>query len=114
MLKTFATHVASIVKACDGAVHLIAGDVRVTLCELDCDLERGMEQIHAIEFRGRGGTEFKPLLDKSEAIQADVALYLTDGYAAFPDPPRIPVIWAVPQGCLAPERFPWGIPVVLD
>jgi predicted metal-dependent peptidase len=38
-----------------------------------------------------------------------VIVYLTDGFGDFPlEPPKLPVLWVVTPGGLAPEGFPFG------
>lgn len=51
----------------------------------------------AIEFKGRGGTDFTPLLEEADRHYPDIGVVLTDlqGPARFH--PRWPVLWAVPE-----------------
>lgn len=63
--------------------------------------------------QGGGGTDFRPFFARIPTYrppwQPSVAIYLTDGYGAFPErPPRCPVLWVVTPGGLALERFPFG------
>jgi predicted metal-dependent peptidase len=63
--------------------------------------------------QGGGGTDFRPFF---EAIKPDLAelehgvvVYLTDGFGDFPlESPKLPVLWVVTPGGLAPEGFPFG------
>jgi predicted metal-dependent peptidase len=63
--------------------------------------------------QGGGGTDFRPFF---EAIKPDltelehgVIVYLTDGFGDFPlESPKLPVLWVVTPGGLAPEGFPFG------
>lgn len=58
---------------------------------------------------GGGGTDFRPVFSRVEALGEDVAglIYMTDLYGNFPDKaPEYPVLWAVtgnPSG-----KGPWG------
>jgi predicted metal-dependent peptidase len=66
---------------------------------------------------GGGGTSFVPACDWLTENRPNVKLliYATDGYGTFPTvPPGYHVIWIVPKGQLAPEKFPFGEVVVFD
>lgn len=90
---------------------------------LRCDLYFTDKKIHG-PFRllpggtlpkpvGGGGTDFRPFF---EQVNQDyrggipsVAVYLTDGYGAFPkSAPPYPVLWVVTPGGLPEARFPFG------
>ena len=63
--------------------------------------------------KGGGGTDFRPFFETVEksrdAHETAVAIYLTDGYGAFPaQAPQINTLWVVTPGGLALESFPWG------
>lgn len=56
-------------------------------------------------FKGRGGTDFRPVFDLVERAivpsegPPDLLAYLTDGDGSFPQaPPRWPVVWLLPEG----------------
>ena len=62
---------------------------------------------------GGGGTSFAPFFEalerNAEAGASRVAIYLTDGFGAFPSfVPTLPVLWAVAPGGAIDERFPFG------
>jgi predicted metal-dependent peptidase len=64
---------------------------------------------------GGGGTDFRPFFDAVATIRhqedtgESVCVYLTDGFGTFPAvAPDLPVLWVVPAGGLALERFPFG------
>lgn len=57
--------------------------------------------------RGGGGTDFRPYFDAAK--DADLHVYLTDGYGTFPPhPPRGEVLWVVVPGGLRNAAFPFG------
>lgn len=63
--------------------------------------------------RGGGGTDFRPFFERIARHPFQwgrtVAIYLTDGYGAFPaSPPRCPVLWVVTPGGRAAGEFPFG------
>lgn len=61
---------------------------------------------------GGGGTSFVPFFDaideKRLLNHTPVAVYLTDGYGDFPEPPSCPVLWVRTPGGLEKEEFPFG------
>lgn len=61
-----------------------------------------------LEYYGRGGTSFDPVfawMDEKN-IQADALVYLTDGYACWPEERyNIPVLWCITNDHVTP---PWG------
>ena len=60
----------------------------------------GSEAMHAAQWRGRGGTDFRPLIERALQVEPDVILYLTDGYGAFPEKiPEQEIIWLVNHEC---------------
>jgi|9_EtaG_2_1085328.scaffolds.fasta_scaffold00958_10 predicted metal-dependent peptidase len=74
----------------DRVIHLDV-DTRVAHSRVYAPFEPVDTEIH-----GRGGTDFRPAFEwvQSEAHDARVIVYLTDGYGEFPDtPPHIPVLW---------------------
>ena len=48
-----------------------------------------------VEVKGRGGTNFKPVMDyiRNMDRQPDALVYLTDMYGYFGDDPQVPVLW---------------------
>ncbi len=63
--------------------------------------------------QGGGGTDFRPffraLAQRSDPHAASVAIYLTDGWGAFPSaPPRCPTLWVVTPGGRDLGAFPFG------
>lgn len=62
---------------------------------------------------GGGGTDFRPFFTETERAGANaesgIAVYITDGFGAFPlHPPRHPTLWVVTPGGLPLEKFPFG------
>ncbi|MCU0493593.1 MAG: VWA-like domain-containing protein [Chloroflexaceae bacterium] len=67
---------------------------------------------------GGGGTDFRPFLRRVAGERdengATLAIYLTDGYGAFPkETPDMAVLWVVTPGGLDEEKFPFGEVVAL-
>jgi predicted metal-dependent peptidase len=66
-----------------------------------------------IEFRGGGGTSFRPVFEyvEQENLDPDCLIYLTDMYGSFPDrAPDYPTLWA----CVTDEIAPFGETVKLE
>jgi predicted metal-dependent peptidase len=69
----------------------------------------------SLEIKGRGGTDFVPAFKyvEDEIEDAQVVIYLTDGYGYFPNPePSTPTLW-ITYG-LNEEHFPFGDVVELS
>lgn len=82
---------------CDTKVHRV--DVLEEVSDLLDLKEKGAP--------GGGGTLFAPVFDmvKEMEIEPDALIYLTDGYAPFPDEPDYPVLWGAIDVSV---KFPWG------
>jgi predicted metal-dependent peptidase len=62
---------------------------------------------------GGGGTDFAPVFECAAehdlVDEGTVAVYLTDGFGSFPDPPpSYPVLWIVTPAGLESDGFPFG------
>lgn len=74
---------------------------RITSIVADVDVQSVQEidhirDMHKIEFKGRGGTDFRPAITLAQDMDPDLIIYLTDLGGTFPaDAPRMPIIWAV-------------------
>jgi len=66
--------------------------------------------------KGGGGTSFGPFFEAVSASDAlsqapaggFLAIYLTDGFADFPEAPEFPVLWVVTKTGLLAHEFPFG------
>lgn len=66
--------------------------------------------------KGGGGTSFDEFfravserIDEGDFdIERSLAIYMTDGYAAFPDEPEFPVLWVLTSGGIDSETVPYG------
>lgn len=76
--------------------------------------EYGPYDTPVFEYHGRGGTAFEPVFEWVEEnnIQCDALVYLTDGYASWPEhEPNYPVLWVITNH----ERKPaWGEHLTLE
>jgi predicted metal-dependent peptidase len=71
------------------------------------------KKANSVEVKGRGGTNFDPIVRMFEELNYDGLIIMTDGEAPFPVPPRNKrVMW-----CLTPSgeniNIPWGKKVVI-
>lgn len=70
----------------------------------------------SVEFKGRGGTDFRPAIALAEEMEADLLVYLTDLMGTFPaETPSFPVLWTLP-GMETPSGYepPFGRVLLLD
>lgn len=66
-----------------------------------------------IEFKGRGGTDFQPVIDLVNQRHYRGVMILTDGCASAPTPPKMAqVLWVLPAGCNPPVD--WGDRVIMQ
>ncbi len=83
-----------------------------TVIEVDAAVHREykMKKGLKVDFKGRGGTSFKPLFEyvAEKNKKPDLLIYVTDLYGDFPDKkPKYPVIWLRPSTSNATD-IPWG------
>lgn len=110
LLQRFSNEVASITRRLESAVTLVVGDQRVQRVE---QFEPGRCDLSSLAFTGGGGTDFTPLLQEADRHRPDLTVVLTDleGPARFR--PRAPVLWAVPEHCMAHVQ-PFGRKLALN
>lgn len=71
------------------------------------------QTLAALETRQGGGTDFRPLIQVARALSPSILVILTDldGEAGIA-PPRLPVLWAIPDASLVPP-VPFGQVITL-
>lgn len=100
-----------------GVLNQLAEELPIDFMQFDCEktvdpkpYERKMLNI---EFKGRGGTDFEPVIKIANERFYKGVLILTDGIAAAPEKPRrAKVLWVLPVGCNPPVD--WGDRVHLE
>lgn len=109
LMDRFAREIEAITRRTEAALVLVIGDDQVRRV---VPFEPGRSSLREIEFHGRGGTDFTPLLEEADRHRPDLAVVLTDldGPARFR--PRWPVLWAVPEANAGVEP-PFGRKLVL-
>jgi predicted metal-dependent peptidase len=101
-----------------GEINGILRHVWCDLIQFDCALqgepERIVKKMTEFNVKGRGGTDFAPVIDLALERQYDGLVIMTDGGAPFPpEPLGIKVIWILTK---SGEHVnpPWGKKVVMD
>lgn len=77
---------------------------------------KDIRDIAAVEFKGRGGTDFRPAFALADEMDVDLVVYLTDLMGTFPEEkPGYPVLWTLP-GMEIPRGYepPFGKVLLLD
>jgi predicted metal-dependent peptidase len=94
LMDRFAREIEAITRRHESALVLVIGDDRV---QRVVHFAPGRSDLREIEFNGRGGTDFTPLLEEADRHRPDICVVLTDldGPANFH--PAWPVLWAVPE-----------------
>ena len=104
-LALFAAQVAGIARRTGAETHVLVFDETVRERRV---MRAGSwdQAVTGMSFSRDGGTDFAPVLAEADRLEPAVIVMLTDLDAPLPDPPRAPVIWAVPE---EPRRLPpWG------
>jgi hypothetical protein len=104
ILKRFAAEVAAVLQQTEPMLRLIVCDADVHQI-YDFSGREGAKMLRGFEFRGGGGTDFKPAIAEAAKWKPDLLIYLTDLEGAAGDEPAFPVLWAVPEG---KAKSPWG------
>jgi predicted metal-dependent peptidase len=110
LLERFAREIEAIVRRLEAGLMLVIGDdavQRVVHCE------PGRAGLSEIEFNGRGGTDFTPLLQEADRHAPDIGVVLTDLQGPAQFRPRWPVLWAVPEA-FAQAIQPFGRKLILN
>lgn len=103
ILNRFLTEVKSIVNMANIKTWLISCDAAVHQC-----IEPGEALPSA--FVGGGGTDFRPAIEKSLALEVDAIIYFTDGNGIAPQGCTTPVLWALTKHV----EMPFGKSIILE
>ena len=74
LLERFANEIEAITRRLEAGLVLVIGDDRVQKVSA---FEPGVSDLREIEFNGRGGTDFTPLLEEADRHRPDVGVVLT-------------------------------------
>ncbi len=108
--QRFAREIESITRRLAAGITLVVGDDRVQRVE---SFLPGRSRLSDIQFKGRGGTDFTPLLEEAGRHHPDIIVVLTDLDGPARYQPRCPVLWAVSQA-FALAVQPFGRKLVLS
>lgn len=94
-----------------GVVNQLADEMPIDFMQFDCEKTEDPKPYDhrqlKLEFKGRGGTNFQPVIDIVEKQRYKGVMILTDGEAAAPTRPRSSkVLWVLPEGHNPPVD--WG------
>jgi predicted metal-dependent peptidase len=104
LLRRFAAEVASVLEKTEPLLRLIVCDADVHQVQ-DFSGREGAKLLRGFEFKGGGGTDFRPAIAEAAKWKPDLLIYLTDLQGNTGDEPAFPVLWAMPEGKAA---APWG------
>lgn len=87
--------------------------VKITVIEADAaitDVYEFKGKINRVQYEGGGGTSFIPPFEHilKKRMDADLVIYLTDGYGKAPDKFPIPTIWCLTPGGKRPDAASGG------
>lgn len=91
--------------------------VRVDFIQFDTQIygkpESYAKRSSTLQIKGRGGTNFAPVIQLADDEHYDGLVIFTDGYAPFPAKPKTRMLWAVCEQDRNVE-FPYGKKVVIE
>jgi predicted metal-dependent peptidase len=97
ILRRFAAEVAAVPAQTVPLLRLIVCDADVHQVQ-DFPCREGAKLLRGFDFKGGGGTDFKPAIAEAEKWKPDLLIYLADLEGDAGDEPAFPVLWAVPEG----------------
>ena len=82
-------------------------------CQINGKPEKFSKKAAKIDIKGRGGTNFGPVIQLADNEGYDGLVIFTDGYAPFPPKPKVRLLWAVCSRDSSVE-FPYGKKVIIE
>src|SRR5262245_62531869 len=110
LLRRFAAEVAAVLEKTEPLLRLIVCDADVHQVQ-DFSGRDGAKLLRGFEFKGGGGTDFRPAIAEAAEWKPGLLIYLTDMEGDAGAEPAFPVLWAVPEGKVS---APWGKIIELD
>ncbi len=104
ILKRFAAEIAAVLEQTEPQLRLIVCDADVHQVH-DFSGRDVAKLLRGFQFKGGGGTDFRPAIAEATKWKPDLLIYLTDLEGEAGDAPKYPVLWAVPEG---KANAPWG------
>ena len=90
-------------------IHNMGVKIWIIQCDTEVHEISEFDPKKQFEFKGRGGTAFKPMFDAAETLDIDGLIVFSDMDNFDVDglvKPRYSVLWASPEGC--EPRYSWG------
>lgn len=104
ILGRFVAEICAIISKLDPTVRMIVCDADVHQV-FDLSGAEAIKFLRHLNFKGGGGTDFRPAIEAAAEWKPDCMIYLTDLEGEAGDAPRFPVMWAIPPGGAS---APWG------
>lgn len=111
VLARFVGELCAIIEQLEPTVRLIVADAEVHQT-IDLNGAGAVRELRKMEFKGGGGTDFRPAIKTIADWKPDLLIYLTDLMGEAGEEPAFPTLWAVPTGHDAIP--PWGRLIELD
>jgi len=109
VIDTSASMTDEMLGAINRELESLSRDHQVVVVECDCEIQAVYRYRPIICVQGRGGTDFRPPLERAflRKHAPDLVIFFTDGLGPAPDHrPYLPVIWTLTPGGTPP--VPWG------
>jgi predicted metal-dependent peptidase len=91
LLRRFAAEVASVLEKAEPLLRMIVCDADVHQVQ-DFSGREGAKLLRGFEFKGGGGTDFRPAIAEAAKWKPDLLIYLTDLQGDTGDEPAFPVL----------------------
>lgn len=107
-MDTSGSMTTELVELINGELHKLSKVYTVTVAEVDCEIHKVYPYKKITEVCGRGGTDFRPPLEKEflKKHKTDLVIYFTDGMGPAPDAaPKTPIIWCLTPGGQVPAAY---------
>jgi predicted metal-dependent peptidase len=104
LLARFVAEIAAILERLEPRLLLIVCDAAVHQT-FEFSGRAGAALLRRLEFKGGGGTDFRPAITEATRWKPDLLIYLTDLEGEAGSAPKYPVLWAVPE---SGAQAAWG------
>lgn len=109
IIDTSGSIAAEYLEQIDGELRQLNRSYPVQVIEADCAVHRVYRYRSSLEHvTGRGGTNFRPALERSllQPLRPDLLIYFTDGFGPAPDKrPPWPLVWCLVPGGEPPAAY---------
>jgi len=95
-------------------MHVIVADMTIHDEQVIKATDGKQGLLKKVTFKGHGGTDFSPALQRCDALGVTQIVYLTDLEGPARHQPKAPVIWAVPKRFNRGVQVPFGTLLSID